>query len=910
MNEHIAITIDGQEIKTVNGANLLQVALDHGIDIPHLCYHRKLSATGACRLCLVKIEGRMGLITSCTVKTEPDMNVTAFDRELEDYRKHILDYLLSEHNEANDDTYDDEFRQLARRYGLDQPGSRVCPSLVHELHLPMDNTSPVLSYDSSKCIKCFRCIKACGEVQGKHVLSFSDRGIDSTIVAGIDHWRESECDGCGECVQLCPTGAIVEAPDRKTYRRATIDRQIVTTCPYCGVGCQLELHVHDGKIVRSIGVEGILPNDGRLCVKGRFGYQFVSSPERLTNPLIKRNGGYVEASWDEALALVAERFSSIREEYGPDALAGYSSAKCTNEDNYMFQKFIRVAFGTNNLDYCTRLCHASTVVAMLRSIGDGAGSNSIQDFEYTDCLIVTGNNMIETHPVTATYVKRGVARGMNVIVIDPKWTPMVNHAYIWLQPKLGTDVALLNGMIHVIIREDLIDEDFIRDRVEGGMEAFKELKELAAAYTPAKVEDITGVPHAKIIEAARLYAGAPTAMIATGMGMSQQVTGTNNVFSLINMMLITGQIGKERAGIAPPRGQNNVQGATDVGASPIFYPGYIPVQNEKNLAHVASVWGVTRADLSSRPGLSTVEIMQAAYREEVKGLYIMGENPMLTDPNLNHTEAALENLDFLVVQDIFHTDTTPFADVILPAASFAEKNGTFVNSDRRVLRVRKAVESPGSARNDWEILAEVARRMGHPIGNYENEEEIFNELTTVTPIMAGVTYDRIQSQGIQWPCPDNDHPGTSTLFLDRFNTPNGKAKLNPVHYVPQDEQADEDYPFMLNSGRILYQYHTSTMSRKSAPLKEFANQSYVLMHPHDAIKQDFSDGDPVRLTSRRGTLETVIKVSDRVLEGELFMPFHFNESPVNRLTRDQLDPHSKIAPFKLSACRVEKIGTH
>ena len=907
MGKEVTVTIDGRAIRAEEGQNLLQVARENGIDIPGLCYHRKLTPTGACRLCVCKIRDMRGLVASCTIMVTDGMEVIAYDDEIEEARRYLLDYLLSEHNEYYDESYEDEFRELKIRYGLDDPANRKFPPVWEELGYPSDDTSPVLTYDASKCIKCFRCIKACEEVQGKNVLSFTSRGITSYIIAGFDNWKDSECDGCGECIQLCPTGAIVEKPHREKVRLDNIDKKVITTCPYCGVGCQLELLVSDGRIVRANGAEGLPPNDGRLCVKGRFGIDFVHSPERLTKPLIKRNGKFEEASWEEALQLIAEKFVEIQQKHGNGALAGYSSAKCTNEDNYLFQKFVRVVFGSNNVDYCTRLCHASTVVAMLRSIGNGAGSNSIEDYETADCILVTGNNIIETHPVTATFVKKGKRRGGKVLVIDPKWTPLVRYADIWLQPRLGTDVALLNGMMHVIIGEGLTDSNFIENRVEGGMEAFSELKNLTRKYTPEFTERITSVPAANIVRAALVFAKAKKSIVATGMGLSQQVTGTNNVFSLINMLLITGHIGREGSGINPPRGQNNVQGASDVGTSPLTYPGYIPVGNDDNRRKVAEVWGVSYESLSGKPGLTTVEIMQAAHKGEVRGMYIMGENPMITDPNLNHTEESLKKLDFLVVQDIFHTETTPFADVILPAASFAEKNGTFVNSDRRVLRVRKAVESPGEARQDWRIIVEIARRMGKPVGDYQDESEIFDEIAAVTPMMAGINHTRLENKGIQWPCPTKDHPGTATLFLERFNTPSGKAKLNPVEHVDQKERADNEFPFILNSGRILYQYHSATMSRRNKALNDFANEAYVLMNPSDAAKFEYPEGIKVRLVSRRGELETSLRISDEVAPGELFMPFHYSESPVNKLTRDELDPHSRIAPFKLSACRVETV---
>lgn len=907
MTKLVSIQIDGKTIKAHEGANLLQVARDNGVDIPGLCYHKKLSPTGACRLCVTKIEGQRGLVMSCTVNVSDGLIVTAFDNELEDVRKRTLDYLLAEHNDSEDGTYDDEFWSLVKRYGLEDHKNRKYPNIHMDLDYRVDDSSPVLTYDASKCIKCFRCIKACDEVQGKNILSFSERGIVSYIVAGFDKWSESECDGCGECVQLCPTGALVEKPHRSEIQLNKIDRKVKTTCPYCGVGCQIEAWVQDDKIVRVNGVEGVMPNDGRLCIKGRFGSDYVGSDERLTKPLIKKDGVFVESEWEEALDLIADKFNSIKSEHGPSAFAGYASAKCTNEDNYIFQKFIRMVFGNNNVDYCTRLCHASTVTAMLRSIGDGAGSNSIEDFETTDCLFVTGNNIIETHPITATYVKAGKTAGIKIIVCDPKWTPLVKYADIWLQPRLGTDVALLNGIIRQIIVDDAIDEKFIAQRVRGGMDAFNELKELVEKYTPSLVQDLTSVPAELMISAARMYSRSETAMIATGMGLSQQVTGTNNVFSLINMMLITGKIGKERCGIDPPRGQNNVQGTTDVGASPVVYPGYIPIGDDENRRRMAKLWNIEYEKLSGKPGLSTVEIMHAAHRGDIKAMYIMGENPMVTDPDLNHTAEALKNLEFLVVQDIFNTETTPYADVILPASSYAEKDGTFVNSDRRVLRVRKVVPLPGEAREDYKIILDIAERMGYDIGTYKDASQIFDEIAIAAPMMSGINYSRIEHEGIQWPCTDKNHPGTSTLFLEKFNTADGLAALNPVDHIAQLEKPSKEFPFILNSGRILYQYHSATMSRKNKALNDFANEAYVLMNTIDVYKQGLKSGDNVKLSNSRGELVTKLRESNEVAVGELFMPWHFSEALVNNLTRAELDPHSKIAPFKLSACKVEKV---
>jgi formate dehydrogenase alpha subunit len=899
----ISLTIDGKRIEAEAGANLLQAARDNGIDIPGLCYHHRVTPTGACRLCVVKIDGSPDMTASCTVTVKEGMKVTAYDNELEAMRKGLLDLLLSEHNEENDGGYEDEFLELIQRYGLADKAARVFPSVWEKLGFETDETSPVLVYDASKCIKCFRCVKACGELQGKNVLSISDRGIYSYVVAGFDHWGFSECDGCGECVQLCPTGAIVEKPLVAKVRLDTVETKVKTTCTYCGVGCQMDLWVQDGKVVRATGNES-MPNVGRLCVKGRFGYEFIHSPQRLTKPLVRKNGKLVETSMEEALDTIAAKFKEIKEKYGGRAFGGYASAKCTNEENYLFQKLFRAVLGTNSVEHCARLCHASTVTALQKSIGSGAMGNSVQEFENADCIIAIGSNPIDTHPVSATYIKQGAKNGAKIIVIDPRRTPLVKYATMWLKQKPGSDVALINAMVNVIIKEGLVDEVFIKERLEDGMNAFNKLKEVVGQYTPKKAEAITGVPAADIIRAAIIYGEAECASVITGMGMSQSTHGTNNVLALVNMALVTGNFGRESTGVNPLRGQNNVQGASDMGGIRNVFTGYQPVTDEANRKKFAEAWGIPVEQLDPEPGLSSVEMVQAAYKGEMKAMYVMGENPMVTDPDLNHTRESLKKLEFLLVQDIFLTETAELAHVVLPAACFAEKDGTFSNTDRRVLRVRKAVDLPGECMEDWRLIAEISKRMGYPM-EYADSSAIMDEIASVTPSYAGISHERIEEEGLQWPVPTPDHMGTKFMHTESF--PIGLGKLIPVEHEPLAEEPDTKYPFILNTGRTLYQYHTSSMTGKSTPLNAYEPDPYVEMNPADVKALKLKDGERIKLISRRGEIEVCIKETDLVGKGELFLSFHFPEAPVNRLTSDRLDPHSRIPGYKQSACRVEKL---
>ncbi|HDP95314.1 MAG TPA: formate dehydrogenase subunit alpha [Candidatus Aminicenantes bacterium] len=902
MSERVILSIDGKEISAENGANLLQVARDNGFDIPGLCYYNKISPSGDCRLCVVKIEGRPGMVASCMLTVEEGMKVTAFDKELEEKRRLLLELILSEHNDDCINCTRDgdcELQDLAFRYGI-ETGKRRFPSIWREITQFQDEGSPVLLYDSTKCIKCARCIKACYEIQGKGVLNFANRGMETVIVAGLADWKESECDGCGECVQACPVGAIADKPVYgQRVRKKDAEKHVVTTCAYCGVGCQLNLWVKDNKIIKVKG-EDLVPNFGATCVKGRFGLDFVDKSDRLTTPLIKENGKFREADWDEALDLVARRFSQIKEQHGPNSLAGLSSARCTNEENFVFQKFMRAVIGTNNVDHCARLCHASTVAGLASTFGSGAMTNSIEELEHADVILVTGSNTTETHPVIATRIKRAVLfHGAKLIVVDPRKIDLVKYATVWMQQRNGTDVAWMNGMMNVILNEGLEDKEYIASRTEG----YEEFKKVVEKYTPERVEEITGIPREKIIEAARVYAGADAASIVYSMGITQHTTGTDNVRSTANLSMLTGNVGKESAGVNPLRGQNNVQGACDMGALPNVYPGYqavtLPAAKEK----FSGAWG---REMDDKVGLTVVEMMNAAAEKKIKAMYLMGENPMVSDPNLNHVKEALEALDFLVVQDIFLTETAQMADVVLPVMLFAEKEGNYTNTERRVLWLNKAVEAPGKCRVDWEIVSEIARRMGYAM-NYGSIKDIIDEINALTPQYAGITYERIMNgERLQWPCPDASHPGTKFLHKGKFAR--GKGLFFPVEYIPPAEWPDEAYPFMLSTGRILYHYHTGSMSRRAQALNEYVAGPYMEMHVRDMERMNIKHGEEVLVSSRRGQIKTFAWQSDRVDEKSVFIPFHFAEAAANVLTNDALDPVAKIPEFKVAACKIEKIG--
>jgi len=671
------------------------------------------------------------------------------------------------------------------------------------------------------------------------------------------------------------------------------------------VGCQLDLLAdpNTGRLVKVTSEVGCIPNDGNMCVKGKFAMEFVGSDKRLTTPLIKRNGKFEEATWEEAIDLVASRLREIKAEHGPDSIAGLSSAKCTNEENYIFQKFMRACIGTNNVDHCARLCHASTVAGLARAFGSGAMTNSIDEIKDAGCIFVIGSNTTEAHPVIGLFVKEAVVKnGAELVVADPRRIDLARFAKVYIAQKPGTDVALINAMMNVIISEELYDKAFIEERTED----FEKLKAILADFTPEKAEAITTIPAEKIRAAARIYAKAETASIIYSMGITQHTTGTDNVLSLANLAMLTGNVGKASTGVNPLRGQNNVQGACDLGALPNVYPGYQSVADPELQAKFESAWG---QKLSGQTGLTVVEMMHAIETGSVKALYIMGENPALSDPNLNRTRKSLEKVDFLVSQEIFLSETAEYADVVLPSVCFAEKDGTYTNTERRVQRVRKAIAWPGQARVDWEIICDVATKMGYPMA-YGGADEIMDEIATVTPIYGGMSFERIDKVGLQWPCPDKDHPGTKFLHEGTFKR--GKGKFHPVEYKNPDELPDEKYPFVLTTGRQLYQFHTGTMTRKAAVVNQvsptgYVEIGYVEIHNDDAVGLDIQNGEKVEVITRRGKVTTLARVTGNIEKGWLFMPFHFCEGPANMLTNDALDPIAKIPEFKVCAASLNKI---
>jgi len=677
-------------------------------------------------------------------------------------------------------------------------------------------------------------------------------------------------------------------------------KNILTTCPYCGVGCNFYLQVLDTDLIGVLPCKSHSVSQGKLCIKGWTATEFVTSKDRLTKPLIKRNGNFAEISWDEALDIIAKKLSECKKNYGPDSIATLSSAKCTNEENYLMMKFTRSVLDTNNVDHCARLCHASTVVGLVQSFGSGAMTNSIRELEDTNCILVIGSNTMEQHPLIARYILRAKDKGAKLIVIDPRTITLTKFADYHLRQKPGTDVAVFNGLMNVILSEGLEDKDFIRERTED----FEELKETVKKYTPERVEEITSILKDKLINAARMYAKAEHASLIYSMGITQHTTGVDNVSSSANLAMLTGNVGKPGTGINPLRGQNNVQGACDLGALPNVYSGYQSVTDEKIRAKFEEAWKVK---LPQKPGLTVVEMMNEAAKGNLKAMYIMGENPMLSDPDIGHVKKGLENLEFLVVQDIFLTETAQLADIVLPSSSYAEKDGTFTSTERLVQRVRKAIDPLGECRADWQIICDLADAMGSKELKYGSPAEIMNEIASLTPIYGGIVYERLKRGGLQWPCLSKEHPGTPYLHKDKFSRANGKGKFFGIEFKEPAELPDEEYPFILSTGRIMFHFHTGTMTRKTELLNKEVPTGYVEIAPKDAEKLGIADGELVSVQSRRGHIRVKALITERVPQGMIFMPFHFAECAANVLTNPALDPVAKIPEYKVCAAKVEKI---
>jgi formate dehydrogenase alpha subunit len=917
----VTLTIDGKKVTVRKLSTILDAIKKLDIPIPTLCHHPELSPFGACRLCIVKIEGIARPVTACTTPVSDGMEVITTSPYLEKLRRTTLELLLSDHpndcmvcERAGDCT----LQELAYFYGIREnrfEGER-------KPYIKRDE-NPFIERDLEKCILCGKCVRICDEIQGVGAIDFAHRGFKTKICPPYD--KDLNCEFCGQCVAVCPTGALMGKMWAQKGRQKDI-KEVDTVCPYCGCGCSITLRVRRNEVIRVFSKEDTL-NEGWLCAKGRFGYGFINSPDRLTKPLIRiapkeqskkqslvnshsslvktndqcpvtnDKGVFKEVSWEEALNFVAKKLTEIKERYGADSIGGLASARCTNEENYLFQKFIRSAIGTNNVDHCVRYCHSSTLAGLASVFGSGAMTNSIPEIEKHDVIFVIGSNTTETHPIIGLKIKKAVKKGAELIVADPRRINLVRFANLWLQHRPGTDVALLNSMMHVIEKEGLIDGKFIESWTEG----FESFRDLLAEYTPEMGEKITGVPKEDITKAAFLYGNAVRPGIYYTMGITQHTHGTENVYSIANLALMTGNLGRGSTGVNPLRGQNNVQGATDMGCVPDFYPGYQRVNIPGIKEKFKMAWGVK---LSDKIGLTATEMIEVALKGNLKALYIMGENPVLSDPDMTHTIKALGKLDFLVVQDIFMTETAELADVVLPAACFAEKDGTFTNTERRVQRVRKAVEPPGEAKEDSWIIMELSNLLGYTM-KYNLIEEVLHEAGRLWPAVAGITYARIAKMGLQWPCPTINHPGTPYLFKGGF--PRGKGAFSSIRYRPSEELPDNEYPFLLSTGRQLFQYHTGSMTRKIDAINKVSPEAYVEINPDDAKQLGINDGVIVRVSSRRGAINVKTVISDRPAKGMVFIPFHFKEAAANVLTSNVLDPIARIPELKVCAVKIEPI---
>ncbi|MEO8485651.1 MAG: formate dehydrogenase subunit alpha [Betaproteobacteria bacterium] len=907
VEQTVTFKLNGADVGAAPGETLLEVADRLGVAIPRLCYKPGLRPDGNCRSCMVEIKGERVLAPSCCRAPAAGMEVTTDSARAVAAQKMIVELLASDVPER---VYkqDSELELWKQRLGIGKPRfpMRAQPKA--------DFSHPAMAVNLDACIQCTRCVRACREAQVNDVIGYAYRGGRSAIVFDLDDpMGASSCVACGECVQACPTGAL--APAHDAYL-APVDRLVPSLCPYCGVGCQITYHVADNDIVRVEGRDGPA-NHERLCVKGRFGFDYVSHPQRLTRPLIRRDGVakdphatvdpanplavFREATWDEAMERASGAFARIRDTVSPRALAGFGSAKGSNEEAYLFQKLVRTGFGTNNVDHCTRLCHASSVAALLEGIGSGAVSNPVMDVLKADVVLLIGANPVVNHPVAATWIKNAVKNGTRLILADPRRSELARHAWRYLPFKADTDVALLNAMMHTIVEEGLVDRAFVAGRTSG----YEEIARNVAAFSPEKMAEVCGIPAGTIREVARAFATSKGSMILWGMGISQHIHGTDNARCLIALAMLTGQVGRPGTGLHPLRGQNNVQGASDAGLIPMVFPDYQRVDNAGLRASFEKLWG---ASLDPEPGLTVVEIINAVSAGAIRGMYVMGENPAMSDPDAGHAREALAKLEMLVVQDIFLTETCYLADVILPASAFPEKTGTFTNTDRMVQLGRQALEPPGEARQDLAIIVDLGRRLGLD-WRYEHPRDVFDEMRKAMPSIAGITWDRLEREhSVTYPCEHEGDPGEKVVFIDSFPTPTGRARLVPAALIRAAEQPDAEYPWVLITGRQLEHWHTGSMTRRTEVLDAIEPAPVASVHPLDLAELGVAAGGAITLATRRGEVSLFARADDGTPRKTIFLPFCYYEAAANLLTNPALDPFGKIPEFKYCAVQVTAGG--